>query len=145
MQLLEREFTVAASPERAWSVLAAIEEWPRWAKHIRSVEAEPPGPLTAATKGSLVLAGGIRSTFRVTEFEPGRRWLWDGPFLWLSIAYDHLLEPTSAGRTRIVFRVGATGFAVSTLGRVFARIYARNLDRAIPRLISEIEGGSPRR
>ncbi len=141
-RMLERTFRVRAVPGAAWEELAAVRSWPAWARHIRSVDLEPEGPLGPGSRGTLRLTNGIRSTFRVTEFEPGRRWLWTGLFLWLRVDYDHLLEPDPAGGTRITFTIVGGGIGVSTLGRLFAWVYARNLDRAIP-LLQERLGGAP--
>jgi hypothetical protein len=90
------------------------------------------------------LANGVRSRFVVTSFAAGERWLWTGKFLWLRIDYDHVLEATAADRTRVTFDVDVSGFGVGTLGRLFARIYGKNLDAAIPRLVAELEGGGGR-
>jgi hypothetical protein len=132
--ILERSFPVAAPPERAWALLVRAEQWPQWAQHIRSLSLEPAGPLGPGSRGAIRLKNGIRSTFRVTLFEPGRRWEWVGPFLWLTVAYDHVVAPGEGGGSRVDFRLRASGFGAGTLGRIFARVYARDLDRAIPRL-----------
>jgi len=139
MRLLERRFTVNVPPERAWSHLVRVEAWPSWARHIRRVDASPPGPLGPGSSGTIRLANGIRSTFRMESFEPGRRWLWSGPFLWLTVRYDHRFEARSDGATELVFTVEGEGFGAGSLGRLFAAVYARNLDRAIPRLVAELE------
>ena len=142
MRLLEREFQARAPLERVWDHLAAIDRWPSWARHIRRVEVAPSGPLSHATTGTIVLTNGIRSTFRMTALEPGVHWLWSGPFLWLSVDYDHRLERVDDDLTTVRFTVDVSGFGTAVLGRLFAAIYARNLDRAIPRLIEELEAGS---
>ena len=67
-RIVDVRFTVRKSLERAWAHLAELEKWPSWARHIRSVEKSPPGPLSAATAGTIVLANGMTSTFRMTEF-----------------------------------------------------------------------------
>ena len=67
-------------------------------------------------------------------------WKWAGPFLWLQVEYDHRFEAVEGGRTRLTFVVDGAGFGVSVLGRVFARVYNRNLDRAIPNLVGEMQG-----
>ena len=41
-------------------------------------------------------------------------------------------------RTRITFVIEATGFGVSILGRLFAWAYGKNLDRALPILVQEM-------
>jgi hypothetical protein len=137
--LLTREFVVAAPVQRVWAELAAVERWPSWAHHIRSVRLEPPGELVPSTVGTLRLAGGVTSSFRMVELQPGRSWRWEGGFLWLWVSYDHVLTPLDPARTRVRFDVAAEGPGVGLLGRLFAAIYARNLDRAIPRLIARLE------
>jgi hypothetical protein len=54
------------------------------------------------------------------------------------VHYDHRFEAVSAGRTKLTWLVSGEGFAISILGRVFAAIYHRNLNQAIPLLIDEI-------
>ena len=137
---LVREFEVSLERSRAWEHLERIEAWPSWARHISSIELDPPGALTGATSGVIRLKGGVRSTFRMTRLEPPDRWLWVGDFLWLTVHYDHVFEEFGPNSTRIRFVVEVEGLGSSTLGRVFRAIYARNLDRAIPNLVREMEG-----
>jgi hypothetical protein len=56
------------------------------------------------------------------------------------VIYDHRFEALDAEHTKLVFVVEAKGFGESILGRLFAWIYRRNLERAIPLLIAEMEG-----
>jgi len=144
LRLLERRFTVGVSLESAWAHLERVEQWPSWARHIRSIELSPPGPLVPDTAGVIRLTNGVRSTFRmevIEEIECGRRWSWAGPFLGVTVHYDHRFTRLGSEQTEIVFVLDGEGFGVSVLGRLFARIYARNLDRAIPNLIEELERG----
>jgi hypothetical protein len=138
LDLIQREFEVEVPLETAWQHLAQVERWPTWAKHIKQVELNPKGPLTLSTVGRFQLANGIKSDFKMTELNPFRNWKWIGPVLWLVVHYDHRFESVSAERTKLTWLVSADGFAVSVLGRLFATIYNRNLDKAIPRLISEM-------
>ncbi len=144
-KLIHREFTVDVPLQAAWDHLARIEDWPRWARHIRGVRLEPAGRLTANSVGVFKLKPALRSAFRMSEFNPHRNWKWVGRFLWLTVHYDHQFEPLGTKRTRLRWTVEATGLGSSVLGRLFARIYNRNLDRAIPLLIDEMRGtyGSP--
>jgi hypothetical protein len=144
MQLaVHRSFEVPVAVEKAWAHLERLAEWPSWAKHIRSVEQEPPGALAPETVGVIRLSNGIRSRFRMTELDYPRVWTWEGTFLWMKVRYVHAFDALGADRTRIRFDVHLGGFGKSTLGRLFACIYARNLDKALPNLVAEL-GGSPR-
>lgn len=67
--LLQRAFEVAAPLERAWDHLAQVTKWPSWAQHIKRIELSPDESLGAASSGAIVLTNGIRSTFRMVEFD----------------------------------------------------------------------------
>ena len=139
MRLLERRFRVRVALEEAWAHVAKVTEWPTWARHIRRIDLTPAGPLTSQSEGTILLRNGIRSTFRMMELNPGANWRWAGPFLWLSVDYDHRFHRVAPQESEIEFLVNAEGFGVGVFGRLFAIIYAFNLDRAIPRLIVAIE------
>ena len=138
--LLEREFTVGISLRRAWDHLAHVEQWPSWAPHIKKIELQPPGELGPQSTGVIHLANGMKSAFHMTEFNPPRSWKCVGPFLWTTVIYDHRFEKLDAEHTKLIWVVEAKGFGVSILGRLFARIYRRHLEKAIPLLIAEMEG-----
>lgn len=143
IELVRRTFDVDATVPAAWTHLALVEAWPSWAKHITSVTLAPPGALTATSQGEFRLKGGIRSTFRVEDFDYPRRWRWAGSFLTVRVHYDHLFDDGPRG-ARLTWIVAADGLGAGTVGRVFAAIYARNLDRAIPNLQAQLRA-SPNR
>ena len=90
--------------------------------------------------GVIHLTNGMKPVFRMTEFNPPGNWKWVGGFLWLTVIHDHRFERLDAEHSQIIFIIEAQGFGASILGRLFAWIYRRNLERAIPWLIAEIEG-----
>jgi hypothetical protein len=137
--LIDRQFTVNASLEKAWQHLARVDRWPTWAHHIKHIELNPPGELNSEASGNIHLANGIKSTLRMTEFNAYRNWKWVGPFLWLTVHYDHCFESMNDHQTRLRFVLEASGFGVGLFGRLFAKIYRRNLEKAIPLLVKEIE------
>ena len=136
--LLRREFTVELPVEDAWRHLARVEQWPSWAKHIKQVEVQPPGDLRPESMGQFLLTNGLKPVFRMTEFNPYRSWKWVGDFLWLTIYYDHRFEELNPTQTKLMFELEGKGFGVSLLGRFFAKIYSKSLDRAIPLLVQEM-------
>jgi hypothetical protein len=142
--LLQRAFVVNAPRSVAWEHLSRVQAWPSWATHIRGVRLDPPGELTARSRGRFRLRGGLRATFTMTHFDPPASWTWVGPLLWWAIRYDHRFEPVDQGHTRLVWTVAAEG-RLGLLGRVFAAGYGRNLDRAIPNLQRELDGAGHQR
>jgi hypothetical protein len=137
--LLRREFTVDVALQQAWDHLARIEEWPSWAKHIRRIELSPPCDLGPDSTGVIYLAGGMKSAFKVTEFNPLHNWEWAGPIVWMRVFYDHRFEVIDAQRTKLIWTVAAEGLGASTIGRLFAALYRRNMERAIARLVDEMQ------
>ena len=142
MKPLRREFTVNLSVEKAWQHLARVEQWPSWAKHIEQVEVQPPGELGPQSTGRLHLSNGLKPVFRMTEFNPHRNWKWVGGFLWLTVYYDHLFDELNPTQTRLTWVIEAKGLWASVLGRLFANIYSKSLDRAIPLLVEEMNASS---
>jgi hypothetical protein len=102
----------------------------------------PSGEIGPQSTGVLHLSNGLKPVFRVTEFNPPHNWKWVGAFLWLTVIYDHQFKPLDAEQTKLTFIVAAKGFGASILGRLFAWIYRRSLERAIPLLIAEMNGNA---
>ena len=126
----------------AWDHLARVERWPDWAPHIKKIELHPPGKVGPQSTGVIHLTNGMKPVFRVTEFNPPSNWKWVGAFLWLTVIYDHQFELLDAEHTKLTFIVEAKGFGASVLGRPFAWIYRRNLERAIPLLVAEMKASA---
>jgi uncharacterized membrane protein len=138
-RIVDKTFSVRAPLALAWDHLAEVEKWPSWAKHIRSVVKSPPGPLCSESQGTFRLSNGVKTSFRMTEFEPLKHWKWVGKFLGAAILYDHIFTKSASAQTTIRFVVDADGWSVPLIAGIFGRIYRRNLDRAVPLLIREIE------
>jgi hypothetical protein len=139
--LLRREFTVNIAREAAWGHLVCVEKWPSWAKHIKQIDLTPSEDIGPTSKGVIHLRNHMKSAFTMTEFDPPHHWKWAGSFLWLTIHYDHIFESLEPQRTKLTWILEAEGVGVSTLGVLFARIYSKNLDRAIPALARELNAG----
>jgi len=139
VRLLERRFTVKVPLERAWAHLERVERWPSWAPHIRRIALRPSGALGSNSEGTIQLTNGIRSTFRMEEHHYGRNWRWAGLFLWITVHYDHQFSRAGPAETQVGFILDGEGFGAGVFGRLFAAIYARNLDRAIPKLVEELQ------
>ncbi len=143
-RIIDRSFVVRAPLELAWKHFSEIEKWPTWARHIRSVEKSPPGPLSLETRGTMRLTNGVKSTFAMTEFEPMQHWKWVGRVLGSEVYYDHIFAESEPGQTTMRFIIDASGWSVGLLGGIFGSIYRKNLDRAVPLLVQEIEAAALR-
>ena len=68
-----RTATIAASPERVFSVLSDVAAAPRWMPAIQRIESVTPGPFRIGTSWQETRKAGNRvmqSTLRVSTFEP---------------------------------------------------------------------------
>jgi hypothetical protein len=141
---VERSFVVAAPVGVAWARLAEVERWPEWAPHISSVTVSPPGPLGRSSSGALHIRRLGSNTFRMSAWQPPDRWEWTGGLPGVRILYDHRFAPSSNGTTTMTWTVTLQGPLAWLIRPVFARVYGRNVDRAIPRLQEWFaHGGSP--
>jgi hypothetical protein len=141
--LARRRFEVPVGLEDAWAGLSEAERWPEWAPHIRQVVVEPPGPLTAESRGHLRLTGGLRSGFTVSAWHPMRRWEWTGTLLGLRVQHDHRFQAAGSDATELEWVVHAEGATAGSLGRGVGFVYRKLLDRAIPRLIDWFASRTP--
>lgn len=137
-QILVSSVEVDADVSKAWEHLIEPARWPSWAKHIKRVDMEPQGRARIGSKGRVRLRNGTSARQQVVEINELRNWRWDGRFLGMRLIYDHAFGPTPSGGTRITFTVDADGPGVGTIGRLFGRLYARNLARSLPNLEAEL-------
>jgi carbon monoxide dehydrogenase subunit G len=134
IEAVHRTFRVEVSPAEAWARLAQIERWPEWAPHITAATVSPAGALGPASTGALRIRGLGRTAFRMTVWEPGRRWTWVGAMPGATVTYEHGFAPAGEAATTLDWVVSLDGPLAFVIRPLFARIYGRNLDRAIPRL-----------
>lgn len=68
---------IGAPPESVWRPLIDLEQWPLWGPSVRRAELHDGGTeLTPGAHGTVWTSLGPALPFRITEFEPGRRWGW---------------------------------------------------------------------
>jgi carbon monoxide dehydrogenase subunit G len=138
-EVLREEVTVDRSEQTAWDHLSALERWPSWAGHIKSMDPTPPGELTASTSVKLHMSNGMKTAMTVTEYDPPHRWVWEGRSMGTVTRFEHRFEPLGEGRTRIWFLAWVSGPLAGPGGWWFGRAMKRNLARAFPKLKAEIE------
>jgi len=138
-EVLREQVTVDRPDTVAWNHLAELERWPTWAGHIRSMDPSPPGTLTGSTTIVLHMRIGAKTTMKVTEFEPPRRWVWEGRSFGTLIRFEHRFEPLGDGRTRIWFLAWMSGPFARPGGWWFGRMMRRYLSVGFPKLKAEIE------
>ena len=138
-EVLREAVTVDRSAAVAWNHLAQLERWPTWGRHIRRMTPSPSGALTESTSVILQMRNGAKTTMVVTEFEPPRRWVWEGRSFETLTRFEHQFEPVDGGGTRIWFLAWMSGPIAGPMGWIYGRMMKRNLARGFPKLKAEIE------
>jgi uncharacterized protein YndB with AHSA1/START domain len=107
MYLFECAVTFEADPCAVWALWTDVSRWPEWdaSKEIARLD----GPLQPGTSGWAKQRGNLGGPFTVTAVDPGRRWVTECPVPLGKVVFDHVLEPVSAGRVRVVKRVNLLG------------------------------------
>src|SRR4030042_6627924 len=90
---------INASPEKTWSLLKNIEEWPQWITSLKKIEKVSAEPLGKGSKVLVVAKSLIKVNLlmTVTEFVPGRRVVMEGRVLGVRMVRFYELEPVNGG------------------------------------------------
>jgi len=117
MDLIECEATFEADPAAVWAVWTDVARWPEW--DVSKEVARLDGPLAPGVSGWAKQRANLGGAFIITSVDPGRRWVSECPLPLGKVVFDHLVEPLSGGRVRVVKKVGVHG-GFAPLLRLFA-------------------------
>jgi hypothetical protein len=140
MVTVERSAIIRTPPDRVWAAYVDLSGWLAWNPHMRELGLLTEGSLAVGSRARLVLKTGLRSSWEVTELNPGRSFAWVANLVpGLRLAFDHIVEPAEGG-SRAILRIDASGPVAVVAGPVLRLIYARNLDHSLAALKRLLEG-----
>jgi hypothetical protein len=114
MWTYEHSIETDASPEAIWPLYADVPAWPRWDQGLEWVRLN--GPFSAGTTGTLKVPGQDPLAFKLGDVRLLKGFSDETYLPGLVIIFDHSLEPTASGKTRITHRVIITGPAAEVEG-----------------------------
>ena len=117
MHLFECEATFDGDPATVWAVWTDVARWPEW--DVSKEVARLDGPFEPGVSGWAKQRANLGGSFTITSVDPGRHWVSECPLPLGSVVFDHLLEPLTGGRVRVVKKVGVHG-GFAPLLRLFA-------------------------
>jgi hypothetical protein len=82
-----------------------------------------------------------KSPFEVTAVDAGTSWAWRGDILWLTLDFNHVVEPEGDG-TRITFDLNLNGRGAALVRRLGRILYGRQMRRALDLLVEQAERDS---
>lgn len=122
-----QEIDIAAAPERVWSVLSRLEDWPGWTASMRAVRALGEGPPRAGARYRVEQPRLRPADFTITEWDEPRSFTWRMRSPGVGAVAVHAITPTPAGcRVRLEVRyTGPLAVLVALLAGGLTRDYMR--------------------
>jgi uncharacterized membrane protein len=127
---------IDAAADVVWDVLVDVTTWPSWLPTTNAVRRLDHGQFGFGSAAEVRQPRLPRNVWRVTEFEPGRRFEWSTTSPGVEIRGDHLVEPLDDGRSRVTLRIETSGplsglveLLYGQLNRRYVASEARSLKR----------------
>jgi uncharacterized membrane protein len=112
---------IEAPATRAWRLLSAVEDWPRWLPTVTRVDALDGTPLATGRRYHVVQPRLRPAVWTVTGIDPGRRFAWQARAPGLAMVADHVVEPHGDDTwVHLTYRFG--GLLGPLLGRLYGRL-----------------------
>ncbi|MBM3156681.1 MAG: hypothetical protein FJ004_05290 [Chloroflexi bacterium] len=94
---------IDASPEKTWSLLKNIEEWPQWVPSLKKVEKVSGEPLGKGSQVRVVAKSLIKVNLlmTVTEFAAGQRVVMEGKVLGVRMTRYYTLESVAQNKAKL--------------------------------------------
>ena len=131
---------INAPPEKVWTLIDKLEQWPQWMPSIKKIERISKGPLAAGSQLSVtVKVSGFTVTLlmTITEFVPERNVVMKGKALGTNLTRFYNLEPLS-GKTKATIGGEVSG-ALAWLARRGGQAVSDEITQAVKKRIEESE------
>jgi hypothetical protein len=103
------DVVIGASPEKVWTVLTAVNDWPKWQPKIS--HAQMAGPVERGTP--FTWGGtGVQIKSRFALVEPNTRLAWIGSSMNAHAIHQWKLERVAGGRTHVHVDESMSGFPI---------------------------------
>jgi uncharacterized membrane protein len=119
---------IQAAAEAVWDVLVDVTQWPSWSPTMARVRRLDDGPFGFNSAAEVSQPRLPKNVWRVTEYEPGRRFEWATRSPGLEIRGDHLIEPVDAARCRVTLNIQSTGPLARVVELCYGRLNRRYVD-----------------
>lgn len=121
MRNFEKTVEIAAPPDRIWSVMIDVENWPQWTASVTSIRKLDPPPFDVGSRVHIVQPKLRPGIWTVTGVEPGRSFSWaSGVSGLVRVIARHAIEPADSG-SRVILGVEFKGI----LGAIGAAAYGK--------------------
>jgi hypothetical protein len=134
---------VTAAPEAVWAVLMDVERWPEWTASVRGARLLTPGPLAVGSEVWLDQPRLRPATWRVTELDAPRSFVWVSTSGGVRSTADHRLVPLADDRVRIEVSLDQSGALAPLVGLLYGKLIRRYLRMEADGLTRRCAGEGP--
>jgi uncharacterized membrane protein len=130
--LVELSTRIEAPAPVVWSILSDVEAWPEWTQSMTTVQRLDVGYFGAGSRVRIKQPRFPAAVWLVTQFSPGRSFIWKSKAFGLTSEACHAVEPAS-GASDVTLVLTQTGF----LAGLTALLYGSRVRRYVR---MELEG-----
>jgi uncharacterized membrane protein len=123
----ERSIQIQAPAEKVWSVMSDVAHWPEWTPSIESVE-EVSADFGAGSSAAVKAQGVAKTTWRVTEWNPGHNFTWVTSVRGAKTVGEHVIEGAPGGPTTVRLGIEVQGLAGALFKPLIRKVIVRNLE-----------------
>ena len=139
---LRHTVTIAAPPERVWSVVVDVDRWPERIPTVDAVERLDAGPLVVGSRTRLQQPRLPTAVWTVTELTQGSSFTWVSRSPGVTVTASHLVEPHPDG-SRLTLAVDVSG-SVAWIGWLMTRsLTKRYVETEAASMKMAAEAGEP--
>jgi carbon monoxide dehydrogenase subunit G len=94
---------INSTPEKAWSLINDVEEWPKWIPSLKKIEKVTEAPMDVGSR-VLVVARSLITVnllMTITEFVPGRSVVMEGKVLGVKMKRYYEMEPVAQNKAKL--------------------------------------------
>jgi len=118
---------INASEERVWAGLTDVEHWPEWSSSMTAVTRMDSGVFGVGSQARIKQPKLGTMTWTVTEYTPGRSFVWEARRPGLTLVAGHYLSSNSGGTTTLKLTVEQKG----PVGRLFEPVTQKSAKRYV--------------
>lgn len=125
MSTAEHSIDTTAPPEAIWRAWTDVAHWPRWNADIEHIELS--GPFATGSTIAMTTRDQNTIQLRLAEVLDGKRFIDEAHVAGTAIHTTHEIERLGDGRTRVTYRLHATGPAAQELAPAISSDFPQTL------------------